>query len=239
MRNVDGLYKKEFYKNILYTTHFCEDIELKYSEYEGATVLPYKVKENGKEGGGVVTETGEYLVDTGLHKKCNEDYAVQNPKYSEDKVIYIGMFNGIWGHHITDNLRRLWFLETDIYKEKFADYKVVYVAFPNFKFTGNRKELLDIMGIDCSKFIQVTEPTRYKSVIIPDESLFLDDDCEERFFTKEYRDLIHRVREYGVKNQTKIDFDKIYFTHSRYATLKEIGEPKLEKFFENALAPKL
>lgn len=232
MRNVDGLFKKEFYKDLLETTHFCEDVKLTYIEYEDATVLPYKVKSNGKEGGGVVTSTGEYLIDTGLHKKCNEAYPVEDVKCSEDKVIYIGMFNGIWGHHITDNLRRLWFLETEMYKEKYADYKVVYVAFPNFKFSGNRKELMDIMGIDCAQFIQITEPTKFKSVIVPDESLFLDDDCEERFFTREYRDLIHRVREYGIKNKKEIDFDKIYFTHSRYATLKELGETKLEAFFK-------
>lgn len=231
MRNVDYLYKKEYYKDEFEKTYFC-DKTLEYKKYENAIVLPYKKSEKGaKIGGGVVTSEGDYLLSSGLHNGTNSAYEVESPKISEETVIYLGMFVGIWGHHITDHLRRLWFLETEEYKQKYADYKIVYVSYPGFSFRGNYKEILDIMGFDCTKFVLVTEPTRFESVIIPDESFFTYDG-DARYFTKEYRALIHRVRDYGIQHKTPIDFDKAYYTHAKIATIAEIGEYKLEKFFQ-------
>ncbi|MDO4497670.1 MAG: hypothetical protein Q4B58_07590, partial [Bacteroidales bacterium] len=36
---------------------------------------------------------------------------------SDAKVVYLGNMLNIWGHCITDNLKKLWFLKTPEYKE--------------------------------------------------------------------------------------------------------------------------
>ncbi len=229
MRNTENLFNENTYKKCLNMKHFS-DKKLSFSIYKNATVLPYKKIEPAAVGGGVVTNKGEYLENTALHTKNGVGYDVLYKKESSDKIIYLGMFAGVWGHCITDNLRRLWFLKSKYYKENFINYKLVYIAFPGFEFNDNFKTLLDIIGIDCSKFILINEVTEYDEILIPDES-FYTLDGSARFFTKEYRSMINEIRQYGLNNQKETSYDKVYFTYSKCSGYKQIGEYKLEHFF--------
>lgn len=229
MTNIDYLYKKEFYEEEFRKPHFCNK-KLSFLILDNALILPYK-KIRNKIGGGVVTKDNKYIENTALHTKNGSAYQVSDIVESNEKVIYLGMFVGIWGHCITDNLRRMWFLETKKYREKYSEYKLIYVPFPGFEFGENYKTFLDILGIDYKNFIPISEVTRFDKVLIPDESFFTIDG-NTRFFTEEYRLMINRVKNYGKANQTKISFDKVYFTYARYAGYKQIGEYKLEGFFK-------
>ena len=228
MRNTKYLFNENIYKKHLDTPHFSNK-ELSFSVYKNATVLPCKKLESCI-GGGIVTSDGEYLENTALHTKNGVGYDILYKKESSDKIIYLGMFTGVWGHCITDNLRRLWFLKSKYYKDNFMDYKLVYIAFPEFEFNDNFITLLNIIGIDCSKFILINEAIKYDEILIPDES-FYTLDGSARFFTKEYRFMINEIRQYGLNNKKETGYDKVYFTYSRYSGYKQIGEYKLEHFF--------
>ncbi|MBR5110814.1 MAG: glycosyltransferase family 61 protein [Clostridia bacterium] len=196
-------------------------------KYANATILPWKLI-NHQYGGGIVTAQGEYLSNTGLHYGNGVAYAPDKVNESQDKVIYIGMFAGIWGHCLTDNIRRLWFLSSKAYLEDYKDYKVVYTPFSSFYFYDSFKQLLSVWGVDPDHFIAVTEPTRYREIIIPDESFYTN---EEGFinYTDEYRDMIDQVRAYGTAHRTDLKQTKYYFSYSKLP--RSAGRVRLERFF--------
>lgn len=66
------------------------------------------------------------------------DVDVSNDKVAFSKAIYLGNFINIWGHCITDNLKRLWFLKTSIGKDMLSQgYKMVCTLLKNNKFNDN------------------------------------------------------------------------------------------------------
>lgn len=109
----------------------------------------------GTLGGGIVDESGMYLENTSIHTKAGlgYDYSDVNVRESTETVIYMGMMVNIWGHCLTDNIRRMWFLLTDEYKDKFSNYKVIYIPMDNFEFGMNFQMLLSILGVDFRQFV--------------------------------------------------------------------------------------
>ncbi len=146
-------------------------------------------------------------------------------------VIYLGMFHGIWGHCLTDNIRRLWFLKTEVYRAKFSHCPLVYIPLGDFQFQRNFKELLEILGLDCSNFIPVRQAVKYHKIILPDESFFTLDGGR-RYFTAEYRDLIDCIREYGINNRTPVPYRNVYFSYASYRQFKQIGEKRIEEYLK-------
>ena len=87
-------------------------------------------------------------------------------------------------------------------------------------------------------------PTRFKTVIVPDESFFLEEftgdvddekDTADNFlfktpayFTQEYVDTVDAIRAYAKKNFTPLNCRKYYFFHGQ----KSFGEEKLEDYFK-------
>jgi hypothetical protein len=125
----------------------------------------------------------------------------------------------------------MWFLASKYYSE-FSHAKIVYIPFPDFEFGNNFKQLLDVLEIPYDAFIPIKEAERYKEVIIPDESFFVDE-SGERIYTKEYVNMIDCIRQYAVENCQPIGFNKAYFTYSRCSGFRQIGEWKLERFFQS------
>lgn len=158
------------------------------------------------------------------------------------------MFSKVWGHCITDNLKRLWFLTSDTYKKFFSKCPLVYTYAGN-GVTENFVKLLEILEIDFNKFIAVDRPIKFKNIILPDESFFLDESNvtygkdkffiegsddnfngnDGSFFAKEYVDIIDRIRNFIFKNCSSIPQKKWYFFYGR----KNIGEERLAKYFES------
>lgn len=46
-------------------------------------------------------------------------------------VVYLGLFYPVWRHCLTDNLRRLWFLQSDTFKCYFKDCAQIYLPWSN------------------------------------------------------------------------------------------------------------
>src|SRR5690554_4897518 len=81
---------------------------------EDAVVLPFKFLEEGVIGGGVVTNKKEHIsiIDTGEKKY---DYS-EEVKQKDIIAIHLGLFHPKWGHCITDNIKKMWFLFSSEYK---------------------------------------------------------------------------------------------------------------------------
>lgn len=234
MKNYDYLYDKEYYGDKLYTQHLVEK-KLMYTELKDAYILPYRGKDE-KLDGGVINQDKEFIMSTSLHDGNSNasayDFGVDQVHREDETVIYLGLFVSIWGHCLTDNIKRLWFLKTKEYKEQFANCKLVYVPALGFKFGENFKQLISILGIDCEKFIPITEIKQYTRIILPDECFFSPKGTT-RFFTKEYVQLMNEIREYAVMHAKKTGIDKVYFTYANCAKYKVIGEDRLEKYFKS------
>lgn len=234
MQNFDYLYDASYFGDSLRTTHKSEK-KLSYAILKNATLLPGKWKVNAtgwQAGGGVIDENEIYINNSYLHK-CDDgkyDFSPEEVSFSDETVIYAGMFVGVWGHCITDCIRRMWFLKSAEFSEKFSNCKIVYISYPDFKFGESFKTLLKIIGIDWRNLVHVQKITRFANVIMPDESFFTTDDGIK--FTAEYKNEIDTIRNFARTNFKKLPFDKVYFTYSHFTRYKQIGERKLEQFFK-------
>ncbi len=109
----------------------------------------------------------------------------------------------------------------------------VYVPLKSFSIYNNFAEFLKIIGISPELLTPITEVTKYKEIIIPDECFFADE-AECRFYTKEYSEMIDKIRNYALQHLVADNrYEKVYFSHAREKKLNQVGEKKLEKFFKN------
>ena len=239
----DFLYDKEDYlqPHRLNTNHL-EDKALSFRVINGSYVLPFP--DSVEDGSGMFSNDGLYVKGSSLWNGgiYTADYAslsaiadkrrldLSRVPRKNQTVIFAGTLLNIWGHFITDCMRLIWFLRSQECTEKFSGLQVIYIPDAMFKMSGNHKRFLEIMGIDTSRMIPVTELTFYDKVILPDECFFLRKDGE-RFFTREYVDMFNTVRDFAAANAKPTTSDRIYYSYSRYKNGKVFGEDKLEKYF--------
>lgn len=89
------------------------------------------------------------------------------------------------------------------------------------------RRLFEILEIDTERLIQIKHPTQFENIIVPDDSfLSTGDTC---FFTEEYREMMERVRNFALKNQTPSSAKKIYYFYGR----NQIGEERLAEYFKS------
>ena len=229
MRDVELLDDKDFFAEALVKKSFTDKC-LSYQMIQNATVLPGKWIE-GEVAGGIVTENGHHISNSHLHACCGVGYKPDKTEVRNETVIYLGMMPMVWGHCLTDNIRRLWFLLSEDYREKFQNCPIIFSPYPDFRMDENFASFMKIIGIDSNNLIPVKQATQYKQIILPDECFFTIDNTA-RYFTKEYLAMIGKVRKYGQEHLKELPFHKVYFTCSRYAGPKQIGENKLEHFFK-------
>lgn len=231
MISFDGLFDKKIYEKEITAKHEV-DKALSYATYENATVLPCKtltVNGQSKSGGGIVISDGSFLKESTVHNNSHIPYEVDRKDvlFCDEEVVYFGMFIGVWGHCITDCIKRAWFLNDPRFSEVIKGKKIIYVA-QEGSLHSDLKGILSKSGIDVEQLVEVKTPTKFRSVIVPDSSFFLDDDKVEHF-TKEYRDTINKIKEpFYNSNPNK----KLYFSHRNIRGYKnDIGEERLEKYF--------
>lgn len=206
------------------------DRKLNFKVLEGATVLPTKnIFVDGQwtwGSGGIVDNCGEFVKESFVHYGAGDAYTPTDVEQSSATVVYLGMFYPVWGHCVTDNIRRLWFLQSDAFKEYFKDCALVYVAWRDIPLDAQKNfcRLLELLDVDISRLQVITRPTRFENVILPDESFFATDDT--RFFTDEYRETIARVKSFALKNRTPSP-EKIYFFYGA----NQLGEERLANYF--------
>lgn len=210
--------------------------ELKIRKFSGAVVWP-----EGGEGmsSAAVYVDGKVLPDTQI-SPClcrNINRSVDDPRIVDDgaSALFLGAFYGCWGHSLTDSLRFLWVFLPHYANRLGVDLsslKLVYVPVGGKKNLGKSfRELLMAVGVPINRIIEVTQPTRFKLLYVPEASFYEDLKTIERHWTKEYSDSIERVIATVVPkalHPTRM----IYFSRTKWQKglrRKDFGEVAIEK----------
>lgn len=232
MTNLDYLYDKAAAQKFFGKNHFA-DKKLHFKIIERGTILPHKhlfVNGNWTWGfGGIVDRRGEFVKNSFVHEGTGAAYTpTEDVQHSPATVIYLGLFYPVWGHCLTDNLRRLWFLKSNVFKSYFKNCPLVYLSWGGVTVEHQKSfcRMLEILEIDVKRLQPITHPVQFENIILPDESFMLSDG--ERFFTDEYRETIERVKNFALKNQTPAP-KKIYFFYGNV----QIGEERIAEYFRS------
>ena len=167
---------------------------------------------------------------------ANHDSGIDVSVVEHKRVIYIGHINNIFGHIITDGLRKIWFLKT-CQARKLIDEKVEIV------YTTNNPplhavafEIWEMVGVDMSqaKFRLIDKCTRFDIIYVPDDCFF---QVKYKMFTSEWAEMIDTIKANALKRCTNSDFsgneEKVYLTRTNFKGDKiEFGEKKIMKVFE-------
>ena len=89
--------------------------------------------------------------------------------------------------------------------------------------------MLEILEIDVDSFKEITQPTQFEHIILPDES-FYPPFNKILGFTNEYRETIDCIRSFGLKNSTPTSAKKIYFFHGKKG---QFGEERMAEYFKS------
>lgn len=242
MVNVDYLYKPDAVRGIFKTNYFSKK-KLSFQVIENGTIIPHQRFFNGSFGmgtlgfGGIVDSNGKYIKQSHVFNNDTWDKSYDPPvfppesiKHSTETVIYLGLFYPVWGHSLTDNIRRVWFLKSKIFNSEFKNCPLVYLPYQEstLEKQQNFKRLLEILGVDVNKIQAIEQPTQFDKIILADGSFFKAKDSSRRF-TKEYRATIDLVRNFALKNQIQTSSKKFYFYHG----VRQIGEERLAEYFKS------
>jgi hypothetical protein len=204
-------------------------------KYENAILLPYRCDIHTREGnGGIVSQDGDIIANSHLHETMAVSYPINTAiKKQQKSVIYLGMFNPVWGHCITDSLRKLWFINTEECKNLIqSGVELVYMVMWQDKYSLPQAfcDVLQSLHINIKQATFVNEITQYQSVYIPDDALQYDN--EGMSYAKEYKDVIDRIIQATPCVKIKIH-DKIYFSRNRFKNKRmfDYGEKRIEDVF--------
>ncbi len=206
------------------------DTPLSYSVYRNAYVAPY-VHWN-KSVGVVLDEVGNVVKDSSCYewKESNAYYDFSASVIEPDIVIYLGFLVNVFGHAFTDNLRKVWFLDTEECKKIIRNGgKIVYTTQNNEPLPGFIIEAFLLSGIEIEKAKLVDHLTQFDTVIIPQSSIISSK--YGRLYNTEYEQLINKIKR-SIPNQEYGDsIKKLYFTRTQLKKSRDIGENSLERAF--------
>lgn len=187
------------------------------NKYQFETILKDFHKIEG--GGGVLYKENCKLLPDGKI----EDVNVSN---TDKKAIYLGNLLNIWGHCITDNLKKFWFLLTpECQKLREDGFELVCTLFKDDKLNKNFVDLLSYLGIKEMDIQIIKEPGCYKTLVVPQDSL-----NHWHWYYQEFKDTIDHIT-----SQIEVDLrspKKLYFSRTQ---LKDYGRRDFgESMIENA-----
>ena len=187
--------------------------------------------------GCVIDEKGKAIKDSEcVEWKENEAfYQLEEAVHEHKKVVFLGFLLNCFGHSYTDDLRKLWFLETEecrLLLERGA--VLVYTTSWNEPISESVLEVFRLAGCDLSQARHINKLIQFDEVYIPDNSFVSSD--YGRLYCDEYKKTIERI-----KHNVPIGIswgEKIYFSRTKYSNdklidgmKKEIGEKSIEQVF--------
>lgn len=182
--------------------------------------------------GGGVLDDAQYYDHSFLHNEhpWGKAYAYDPEQLveSDEDVIYLGMFCNVWGHCITDCLSQLWPLLSDNVPEQVRNAKWVYTTLNGAPLPANFERLLGKLGISLEDMEQITTPTRFGKIYLPDSSFFIDKEEGCRKYTQEFLNTINKIMEDVAPDCSA---SKIYFTRTAIKDRKDFGEKTVEDVF--------
>lgn len=238
MINLDYLYNKDAAKDYFGKDYFV-DKKLGYQILRQGKIVPHIKSERADYWGvsGVIDNQGCFHRGINTMREMNLNVSSKTEiKKRNETVIYLGTFAPAWGHDLTINLRRLWFLNSDAFKSEFKHCPIVYTPWhkkgwyrEGYHYVSQKKNfprLLEIVGIDPNALQPVEQLTEFENVIVPDDSFF-HNGLRTFSFTPEYRETIDRMRDFALKNRKPTASKKVYLFYGRHQT----GEERLASYF--------
>ena len=217
------------------------DLEIKNSlgsiSAENGIILPWKDTGDNMATGGVFHSDMQFIEtsaneDAHLYEGAERETCIS---YRDEIVIYIGNFIPVWGHAITDNLKKLWFIKTvegETLLESGAH--LVYIMQFGKRMPQYMKELLAMADIDPNKIVieEITEPTRFKKVIVPDNSIEIHNGL--RYYHQSYVEIVNIIANFvDTHYSRKMLIEKLYFTRTKLSSNRDKGEEEIEQVFVN------
>lgn len=184
-----------------------------------------------------------YLIDEPLSYKSIDDAIVtkngidsdnsnigQNAiaYYAPGKYIYLGEWLSIWGHCITDNLKKLWAIKRVREDNPEEEYKLCAAKITNAGFSNNFKKLIALLGINFDEILFVEQPTKFEYLIVPDDSMIVIGDS--RYYYQGFADIVNAIRDASPVDESVPD--KIYFSRTKIKNNhRDYGEKEVEETF--------
>lgn len=145
----------------------------------------------------------------------NPNYDFKNIRYYDETAIYIGRLEDAWGHFMHETLSRVWYLVDNLD----GDYKIAYISCGRDTFL----EYLCFLGFPLDRFIRINEPTKFKQVIIPEESTRINN-----LYHPKYKTIIDKM----YKDIPPASQKKIYLSRALMPMqCKRLGEDAIENVF--------
>lgn len=216
------------------TSHFS-DRPLHAQIIENGYVLMSKGWHGGRCDGGVVDAHLHYISSTGYTSTGGCGYEFDpSGAVSKTCCIFIGSIHPVYGHAITDALRKLWFFFTDEGQRLISEgYELVYITTQDSKMPSWHLHIFELAGIDITKLVHLHHTARYDRIVVPDDSLFNHNG--ELYFTNEFRNVIDSIKSRIRQTSDFLaipDGGSYYFTRTAFNhIMREVGEPTLERTF--------
>lgn len=220
------------------------DLEVK--TVDKGLILPLKtIDTDSRDGifaGGVCDENGSFVA--GLKRKFDkqtnmtvlEGYEVNDSEieYVDEDVIFGGVIfpgNRRFGHMMIETLSRLWYLVDDQAEASDGNEntrkngRIAFVILPESDEYNDT--FFRLLGIDPGRIMIIKKPTRFRSVVIPEQSFILFSD---------YHDKCNLIYDKMLSSVQEKSIEKLYLTRrsfTRYDGANDgLNEEYLEEFFK-------
>ncbi len=172
-----------------------------------------------------------FVDGTWLHETTTFPF---NKSYNENtihikKAVYIGCLASIWGHCITDGIKRLWFLFSE-YLESLQDVVFLYTTVNSVPLPENYKKILKYIIPENIKLEEIQQNAIVDELYIPDVSFYSSPEGE-KFYYKEFTFILNLLKEQYIKPENFPPFEKIYLSRTALKSHREYGEKKIEELF--------
>lgn len=212
--------------------------KLSVKEVERGIFLPNK-DIDGKTYGGVCDEKFNFIAGHQVIKPINApirhicgSYSVppEDIEYLDEEVVYGGSMMNHPGHLIVECFAdRVWWLIKNADSNLKVAVTVIWKSnIVSRGYASFVKDYLNAFGIPKDRIIFVQKPTKFKKIIIPDQSAFPIDSMHPYEFTSEYVQVFQHI----TKRLSPAKYKKIYLTKSRTARKNIMGEEFFIKFFK-------
>ena len=212
-----------------------------FDVYENAIILPLKrykdTKLNNGEPviyGGVFDEELKVLAGYALYEKSTcmgeleymRPYKADEMEHSDETVIFSGDLNNHFGHFLTDSMTRMWYAVAN--KEK--DYKIALLLNPFWEWKewvfedSYHLRMLELLGIEKHRILIIDKPTRFKSVIVPKQSVYWEGNSYNA-------ELLKVVYDKARNSVTPKNAKKVYLSRTKYKHRQLLNEWYFEDFF--------
>ncbi|MBR5401586.1 MAG: glycosyltransferase family 61 protein [Treponema sp.] len=196
---------------------------LSIKHYTNVTIIPYQ---------GCFDNDKQFIDGTWLHEITSFQYKEPIDTLNIKKAVYIGCFVNIWGHCITDGLKRLWYFYSKEFKIQ-DDVEFVFIKVNPLPLPENFYKILKYILPEKIKIKEIESPALIDELIIPDVS-FYSSLNEGKLFYKEYLFILNLLKQKYNKPLKTESYDKIYLSRTNLKTHIEYGEKYIEKIFDNA-----